>query len=405
MMLLRISWKNVWRSKRRSAIVVAAIALGLWGGLFMAGIVEGMMEATVNSSIDRELTHIQIHHPGFRDERSISMTIPDPKSVIETVRRLPGVYAVTGRSIIDGMVSSPTTSQGVRIKGIVPADEESATSLRKEIAQGAYIDTGKANPILIGKKLAEKIEVKLRSKIVLTFQAPDGTLTYGAFRVEGIFESTSSQYDQTNVYILQRDLFALLGTPLIQEIGVRLYSDHSVPEVMGAIQERYPGLEVMNWGELAPELQLFLESTSVIMNVFLGIILTALLFGITNTMLMSVFDRVREFGMLMAVGMKRRQVFVMVMTETVFLSLTGGVAGMILGGVTIAYLRKTGIDLSMFSEGMAHFGFSRYLFPTIPLTTFPILTAMIMATALLAAIYPALKVIQLRPASAIRTYL
>jgi putative ABC transport system permease protein len=404
-MLFRISWKNVWRSKRRSAIVVAAIAIGLWGGLFASGVMEGMMEATVNSAIERELTHIQIHRPGFRDERSISMTIPDAESIIESVRRLPGVYAVTGRCLLDGMASSPTTSQGVRIKGIVPLDEESATALRKEIVQGSYIDTGKTNPVLIGKKLAEKLEVKVRSKIVLTFQGPDGTLIYGAFRVEGIFESTSSQYDQTNVYIAQRDLFALLGSPMIHEIGIRLSSELLVPAVRKTIQDQHPALEVMTWGELAPELELFLESASVIMNIFLGIILTALLFGITNTMLMSVLDRVREFGMLMAVGMKRRQVFVMVMTETVLLSLTGGAAGMILGGGTIAYLRRTGIDLSMFAEGMAHFGFSRLLIPTIPLTTFPILTLMIVVTALLAAIYPAIKVIQLRPASAIRTYL
>ena len=141
------------------------------------------------------------------------------------------------------------------------------------------------------------------------------------------------------------------------------------------------------------------------MNVFLGIILTALLFGITNTMLMSVLDRVREFGMLMAIGMKRRQVFVMVMTETVFLSLSGGAAGMALGAGTIAYLKRAGIDLSLFSEGLSHFGFASVLVPTIPLTTFPVLTIMIVATALLAAIYPAFKVIQLRPASAIRTYL
>ncbi len=404
-MLFRIAWKNVWRSKRRSGIVIAAIAIGLWGGLFASGVFEGMMEATVNSAIERELTHIQVHRAGFRDDRSISMIIPGADSVIGYVRHLPGVYAVTGRCILDGMASSPTTSQGVRIKGVDPHDEESATSLRKEIVQGSYIDTAKVNTVLIGRKLAEKLEVRLRSKIVLTFQGADGTLIYGAFRVEGIFESNSSQYDQTNVYVLRRDLFALLGSPMIHEIGVRLSSELFVPAVQRSISEKFPALEVMNWGELAPELKLFLESVDLIMNIFLGIILTALLFGITNTMLMSVLDRVREFGMLMAVGMKRRQVFVMVMTETVLLSLTGGAAGMILGGGTIMYLRRTGIDLSMFAEGMAHFGFSRILFPTIHFATFPILTLMIIVTALLAAIYPAIKVIQLRPASAIRTYL
>jgi ABC-type lipoprotein release transport system permease subunit len=404
-MLFRIAWKNVWRSKRRSGIVVAAIALGLWGGLFAAGIMEGLTETMVNSAIERELTHIQIHAPGFRDEKSISMTIPDAQSVLEYVRRLPGVYAATGRCMVDGMASSPTTSQGVRIEGIVPLNEESATSLRKEIVQGSYLDSGKTNPIVIGKKLAEKLEVRVRSKIVLTFQNPDGTLIYGAFRIVGIFETPSSQYDASTVYAIQRDLFALLGRPMIHEIGVRLLSASSVPAIQQKIHEHYSLLEVMSWRELAPELKISADSTGIVMNIFLGIILLALLFGITNTMLMSVLDRVREFGMLMAVGMKRRQVFVMVMMETIFLSLTGGAAGMILGAGTIAFLQRTGIDLSMFSAGLSYYGISSFLVPTVPLSTYAVLTIMIVVTALLAAIYPALRVIQLRPASAIRTYL
>jgi ABC-type lipoprotein release transport system permease subunit len=192
---------------------------------------------------------------------------------------------------------------------------------------------------------------------------------------------------------------------MIHEIGVRLLSASSVPAIQQKIHEHYSLLEVMSWRELAPELKISADSTGIVMNIFLGIILLALLFGITNTMLMSVLDRVREFGMLMAVGMKRRQVFVMVMMETIFLSLTGGAAGMILGAGTIAFLQRTGIDLSMFSAGLSYYGISSFLVPTVPLSTYAVLTIMIVVTALLAAIYPALRVIQLRPASAIRTYL
>ncbi|HTX20198.1 MAG TPA: FtsX-like permease family protein [Bacteroidota bacterium] len=404
-MIVRMSWKNVWRSKRRSAIVVAAIALGLWGGIFSAGIMEGMAEQMVNSAIERELTHVQIHREGFRDERSELMTIDDAPEVADYARRLPGVSAVTSRSIVDGLVSSPTTSQGARIEGIVPVDEQAATALKKEVVQGAYLDTAQVNGIIIGRKLAEKLAVKVRSKIVLTFQGPDGTLIYGAFRIAGLFETPSSMYDESTVYVNQRDLFGLLGRPMIHEIGIRLSSETLVSSTQGKIHARFPALEVMNWQELAPELKVTAESTAIFMNIFLGIILVALLFGITNTMLMSVLDRVREFGMLMAVGMKRRQVFVMVMVETIFLSLTGGVAGMLLGGGTIALLQKTGIDLSMFSAGLAYYGMSSYLVPTIPASTYPLLALMIVATAVLAAIYPAIKVIQLHPATAIRTYL
>ncbi|HTR82285.1 MAG TPA: FtsX-like permease family protein [Bacteroidota bacterium] len=403
-MIFRISWKNVWRSKKRSGIVIAAIALGLWGGLFAAGVMDGMGETMVNSAIERELTHIQIHAPGFRDEKEIGMVIPGADTVLAFVSGLPSVYAVTGRCIIDGMASSPSSSQGVMIKGIVPSAEESATAIRKEIVEGSYLDSAGSNAIIIGKKLAEKLDVRVRSKIVLTFQNPDGSLVYGAFRVAGIFQTASSQYDGLTLYVTQHDLFPLLGSSMIHEIGIRLASAASVPDVLDKVQKRFPSLEVLSWRELAPELKITADSTSVFMNIFLGIILTALLFGITNTMLMSVLDRVREFGMLMAVGMKRRQVFLMVMMETVFLSLTGGITGMLLGAGTIASLQRSGIDLSAFSAGLAYYGIGSILVPTVPTSTYPVLTVMIIATAVLAAIYPALKVIQLRPATAIRTY-
>ena len=404
-MILMLSWKNVWRSKRRSIIIAAAIALGMWGGLFAAGVMQGMAETMVNSSIERQLTHLQIHLPGYREERSIEKMIPNADSVAAFARRLPGVYEATERTIVDGMVSSSVTSQGVSIIGVAPDAEAAATSLKKEIVQGTYFDPAKAGTILIGKKLAEKLEVKLRSKIVLTFQSPEGSIMYAAFRVAGVFETTASQYDAGTVYVSRADIFPLLGKPIVHEIGVRLVSEERTEATVDTLQKVFPSLEVKGWRDLAPELKITAESTAISMNIFLGIILLALLFGITNTMLMSVMDRIREFGMLMAVGMKRRQIFVLVMTETVLLSLTGGIAGLFVAAGTITYLHRTGIDLTMFSDGLSYYGISSMLYPTVPMTTYPLVTAMIFLTALVAAVYPAVKITQLHPVTAMRTYL
>ncbi len=141
------------------------------------------------------------------------------------------------------------------------------------------------------------------------------------------------------------------------------------------------------------------------MNIFLGIILFALLFGITNTMLMSVMDRVRELGVLMAVGMKRIRMFTLIIIETILLSITGGVIGIIMGTVTTIYFSSKGIDLSLFAQGLSSFGIGTMLYPSLPLSAYPTLTLMILLTAIFSAVYPALKAIRLNPSEAIRTYL
>jgi ABC-type lipoprotein release transport system permease subunit len=403
-MILHFSWKNVWRSKRRSLIIVAAIALGLWGGLFATGIADGMVEAMVNSAIDRQLTHIQIHQRGFREDRLLGENIPNPDSVLDFCKHLPGVFAVTGRTLVDGMASSATTSQGVEITGVIPSEEETATSIKREIVEGSYLDSGKTGTTVIGKKLADKLKLRLHSKLVLAFQSPDGTIQYAAFRIIGIFQTASTQYDEMTVYVSQTDLFRFLGSPMIHEIAVRMKSDTAVASAIAMLKQRFPSLDVESWRELAPELELAADSTDISMDIFMGVILFALLFGITNTMLMSVMDRVREFGMLMAIGMKRRQVFSMVMIETIFLSLTGGLVGMILGALTVLYSNHSGIDLSVFSQGLSYYGISSLLYPTVSSGTYIVVTVMIIATSILAAVYPAVKAIQLRPVTAMRTY-
>jgi ABC-type antimicrobial peptide transport system permease subunit len=166
----------------------------------------------------------------------------------------------------------------------------------------------------------------------------------------------------------------------------------------------YPGLLVEGWKDLAPELRLTAESTQLMMSIFLGVTLFALLFGITNTMLMSVLDRVREFGVLMAVGMHRIRLFRLIIMETTLLSVTGALTGMLLGGVTVALLGRGGIDLAWFSQGLAYFGLPVMLYPVLPAYVYPELMGMVLVTAVVAAVYPALKAVRLKPAAAIRSY-
>ncbi len=404
-MLFLLAWKNVWRNKKRSLIILIAIALGLGCGLFASAVMYGMWDSTVNAAIDRDLSHIQLHTEKFEKESLIENYIPEGKNIEEQISKIDGVKAVSGRTLIEGMAASASSSTGVEIKGILPDREKKVTSVASSIVEGKYFEGVSRNPVIIGKELAKKLDLKLRSKIVLSFQGLDGNIIYAAFRIAGIFETESSMFDKSNVFVKQSDLFNLLNSkPFIHEIAVRLSTVQVMDKVAAQLRDRYTGLSVETWQQLAPELSLTYETLILELNIFLGIILFALLFGITNTMLMSVMERIRELGVLMAVGMKRIRVFILIILETILLSITGGIIGMILGAASIAITARNGINLSLFSQGLSSYGISSHLFPGLPGEFYPVLFIMIIITAIVSAIYPAIKAVRLNPASAIRTY-
>jgi len=404
-MLLNLAWKNIWRNKKRSLIIITAITLGLWAGLFSVAVMIGSWDTTVNSTIDRNLSHIQIHTKEFKDESLTSHYIPDGNKLAGKISHLKEVKDVTSRVLIEGMASSPNSSRGVNIVGVDASREKNVTTVADYIIKGEYFIGIKRNPILVGEKLAYKLGLKLHSKMILSFQSIDTTLTYAAFRIVGIYKTESSMFDESHLFVRKSDLYKTMNSePIVNEIAIRLNSSEDLDSTLSILKENYSSLVVESWKDLAPELEMLYEFLIIEMQIFLGIIMVALLFGITNTMLMSVLDRVREFGVLLAVGMNRVRVFFLIMIETIILSLVGGIIGMVLGTFTILHFSDKGIDLSLFSEGLSAWGMPTILYPILPLYFYGILTSMIIITAVLAAIYPSIKTIKLHPADAIRTY-
>jgi putative ABC transport system permease protein len=404
-MLLILAWRNIWRNKKRSLIIISAIAVGLCCGLFSSSTMFGMWDSMINTTIDRDLGHFQVHSKSYEDEKLITDTIPDFQNVISVIKSYKQVSGVSSRTLIEGMASSASTSNGVRILGINPLNEKNVTSIHNQIIDGNYFDESWKNQIVIGEKLADNLGVKVRSKVVLSFQGIDGSIIFGAFRVAGIYRTESSIFDKANVFVKENDLLKLLNSDKISnEIVVRLSSVQLVDSVYLPIKKEFKNLSVEDWSELAPELKFYYQSVVVQMNIFVGIILFALLFGITNTMLMSVMERVREFGVLMAVGMKRSRVFFMIILETISLSFIGGIIGLILAIGLIHYFGIVGINLSAFTAGLSQWSLGSRLYTSLPFSFYPPLALMILATSIIAAFYPALKAIKLKPATAIRTY-
>ena len=404
-MLIKLAWKNIWRNKRRSLIIIISALLGIWGGVLSNGIFVGMWETTVEAAINRELSHIQIHHPDFSNERLISQFISNYDEVEKILLSNPAIKSFSKRSIIEGMASSPNSVSGVKIIAIEPDKEKNMTLISQKLIEGVYF-LDKDYEILIGQKLAERLKLKLNSKIVLSFQGLDNNLVASAFRVVGVFKTESKIFDETNVFIKQSDLSTILGTKApVHEFAIRVNSIDLIDTTTSILKTQLKDLRVESWKELAPELSLTSGFLYFELNIFMGIILFALLFGISNTMMMSVFERTREFGVLMAIGMKRIRLFALIILESIFLLFSGGITGTLLGYISIELLSKKGIDLSIVEEGLAAYGMSAILYPELPLHMYLSLFVMMMITAIVASISPALKAIKLKPAEAIRTYI
>ena len=405
MIIFQIAWRNVWRNTKRSVTVALAIAFGLWGGVVASGVFFGLTRDSVSGAVDTRLSHLQIHKKGFSDGRNFRDSVADTAPLMARLRSLPAVSAAAGRSVCEGMASSTITAQGVTIYGVDPDEERNATAIAEKVTLGSYFAGSVHNPVLVGEGLAETLQLRINSKVVLTMQDSSGNLVAGAFRVEGMFRTVSASFDKSSVFVLRRDLAQLLGTPeRIHEIAVRLRSPEQLDSVVSLVRSFTPGDTVESWRQLAPELDYINEYTGVYLNAFLYIILTALLFGLMNTMLMSVLDRVREFGILQAVGMRGRYMFAMIMMESVFLSLSGAVAGIAAGAATVAFFAHQGIDLTRFGEGLRTYGYTDLFFPAVPLWIYRQVAVSVIVTAVVASLYPAWRAIRLHPAQAIRTY-
>lgn len=406
MLFLSMAWRNVWRNRRRSLLTIVAIALGLAFNIFMRAIGDGFHEQMVDNSVRSHIGHLQIHRAGYHDNPGLNKTLGSPQEVQHAVKRLPGLRGYSMRVIGDGLASTAENSAGVAIVGIDPSQERTVTTINRGVVEGQYLKPGQDRPILIGDRLASNLKAALDDKVVLMVQAADGSMGADLFRVVGIFRSGSPELDRGMVFLLRNDaqsLFSLDGR--ITEAVVLLNSSLEVPaaqeELRTALADQ--NVEVLTWYQVEPFLLQFIELDDAFFYVIVVFFFVVISIGILNTIMMSVFERVREFGVMMALGTKPRQIIKLVVEEAFVLGLAGVVIGCGIGVAATLYYAAHGMNLSSWGEGAAALGMtSTVVYTKLTAANLFISDFSVLAVVILVGLYPAFYASRLRPVEAIR---
>jgi ABC-type lipoprotein release transport system permease subunit len=402
-MLIAIAWRNVWRNPTRSGVVIAAIAIGLWAGIFSGAFFQGMVDQFIYSSVHTETAHVQLYRPGFLLNHDVQDTISQSDSILASIRSMPSVTGAAQSIQMFSLASTASFSTGIMLNGVVPEEEKNVSDLYTDVVKGTYFGEDRPNQIVIGQKLANQLHANVNSKIILALQTVSGDIIYGAFKVCGIYHTYNTDYEGSMAFVRIGDVRRLAGfAPTSSSlIRVLLKRDNDAQGVADTLQQQFPALKVQPWMTISPMLMIMSGWVMQIAFIFVMIIMLALAFGIVNTMLMAVMDRTRELGMLMAVGMKPGQVFRMVVMETIFLAFTGAVIGTALGVASVAYFGRVGIDLSSLAEGLNAYGYSTMVYPSLGLNFYLQLAVVVFIIAVLASIFPARRATQLNPVEAL----
>jgi putative ABC transport system permease protein len=402
-MLIRIAWRNIWRDKRRSLIVLTSIVIGMIAIIFLDAFATGSLNQMLDDQLNTYISHLQVHKTGYRSNRIIQNYIPNYKKIENVLKQNTDIRNYTRRIVSFGLLSSASNSVGINIIGADPEMEKKITNIHNLITAGNYL-SGKKHEIVISKKMAEKLDAGLGDKIVIMATALDGKVSSDVFRICGLFVSSGSEFDKFFVFINLQNAAELSGlNDKISEFAITVNNMNNLERVkLDLIKSLGDNYEVVSYKDIIPMMITLMETTKSNMQVVYVIIAIALIFGIINTKLMSVFERIREFGILMANGMKNIQVFQMIMAEAFFMALVGIAGGIIFGLALCLPLAKSGINFGAFSESLAGIGFASIIYPEVSFYSILSSSLVIMCTTLLGALYPAIKAVRLVPVKAIR---
>lgn len=402
MSIFKMAWRNVWRNTRRTNVTIAAMTLALAVEVLYSGLVIGYFQAMERDILDLEVGDIQVFHPEFLETPSIYSTIADPAPIIDELDALG--FPVAPRLLAGALAASGDSSAGVQIRGLAIDRERRVTMLHQAVGEGSWLDPADPSGVVIGRRLAKSLSVLPGGELILLGQAMDGSIANDRFTVRGVLKGIADGTDRTAVLLTEEAFRSFVEMPeSIHQLVIRRPENLALPEAARAVREAAGGMDVKTWKELMPIVANMLDSGRGMIVIIFLVIYAAIAILVLNAMLMAVFERVREFGILKAIGVSPGSVFALIVVEAGIQTAAALCLGLLLSVPGMWYLSGNGINVgalggtNVMGLAMRPVWYGIYTLDTIIV---PIILLVVIV--LLAVTYPALKAALIRPIRAIQ---
>jgi ABC-type lipoprotein release transport system permease subunit len=403
---LQIAWRNIWRNPRRTAVILTAVVIGVWSMVFLGALMRGIVEGMIQHGINTLTGDVQIHERRYPLDPSVNHRMEDVKSIRSLLEKdLPAQSRFCLRVRVNAVAANARHNFGVTLVGIDPLDEARVSFIGSAVVQGRYLKPGDNDGIIIGRALADRFETRLGRKLILMAQDTRGEIASRAFLIRGIFRAGMESTEKTYVFVTRQAAQQMLSMGnTVSEIAIMLPAHDQAAAVARRLRRGLAGrdIAVRTWRQALPLLDSYLELYDNFILIWFVVVFVAMGFGIVNTTLMAVFERMREFGLLKALGMRPRRIIRGILTESLFILIVGMAVGNLLGLISCWALSFKGIDLSALAKGVEYAGMSRVIFPDVWPGDLLKANLVVLVLGLLVSFYPAIRAARFTPVEAMR---
>lgn len=402
MEILRMAWRNVWRNRRRTTVTVAAMTLALLAMVLYAALMEGYILGMKRNVLDLEMGDVQVFAKGYRDDPSIYTRIEASHALITRLEQIG--YDACARMLAGGLAAAGESSAGVTFRGLEPDRDAKVSHIGKHVALGEWLSTDHPKEVVLGRRLAHTLNVKPGDELAALSQATDGSMASELYSVRGILKGISDATDRTGLFMIAEEFRELFLLPQgAHQIIVRRPREVELAVALSTVKDQAKGLDVKSWRELMPTIASMIDSMHGLMMTVSLIVYIAVGILILNAMLMVVFERIREIGVLKALGVGPGRVLSLIVAESAVQTVMAVLGGLALSGPGLWYLTKVGINMgSLGGVSVMGLAMDPVWRAKVSVNTFasPVLTLVIIV--FFAVLYPALKAAWIRPVEAMR---
>ncbi len=360
--LLALAWRNLWRNSERSLVMIGALAIAVAAMLFLIAMMRGLLNDMSQQNLRALPGDLQIHQPGYLDDPSIDYRMPWPSGELLTALNSDSVARWSGRLSVGAMVASEREARGIQLIGYLPSREGHDSFNELNLLEGQW-PSDDSKGVVVGASLLEKLDTQHGKRIVLTSQGADGEIADIGARIIGVYRAEMAQLEERLVYMALPAMQGMLRSPGdIQQIAIFSRGPEHLYDLQARLQQLAPGTDIQRWDQLNSYLSAMLDNMDAIITVLIVVMFITLAFGLVNTLIMAIFERVKEIGLMLALGLKPTQIALMILAETLVLLMLGIAIGNAVAGLALLSIRD-GIDLSSMAEGFAMIGAAPSLTP------------------------------------------